>query len=848
MKKLILFLSLFCAFQSYAQSARLKEANTLYARLSYFQASEAFEDVLDATKDSSLVSVKLADCYDRIENNEKAVIWYNYISRNSQLNQNQLLRSAVVRRQVGDYAGSLKQLKEYEAKYGSSDVTQKMILEHDLLEKMSVDNGAYTISNQENINSYASEMGASYFKDELFFVSSSIKSRYISDQTYGRTGSKFYNIYLATTDEKGDMNKLQQLKNTLYHDGPIIYDSINQVVYFTRNNFINGKKASDAQKVVRLKIYRGKIVENKIIDEVELAINSDQFSTGHPSISADGKTLYFASDRPGGFGGADIYRVSVSSDGSTGLPENLGAGINTSLNEFFPSFDNEREILFFSSEGHTGLGGLDIFYSELEKSSLKFLGCQNVGAPINSRFDDFSFFIMDTTGFFASNRSTGYGDDDIYRFSLIKPFAKSLILEGLITDINTSELVPNADVLLFDAENKLVGSTKSDSLGQYSFLLDPTVKSTYKISTGKPSYTGSDKQFSTINLPPNQLKIKEDLTLNKGNQPIIPSDMLAIRLIVKDRSTGKIIPNAKVRMYDNVSRTEFLNDSTNAEGFVYTALDKNMYDPLSFQFLVDKSGYSPSRDQYRSTYEKSEIIEVVEFLDQEKDAIGKDIAASLGIKNIYFDLDKYNIRPDAKKELDKIVRIMNEYPEMVIELGSHTDCRQTAQYNERLSANRAKASADYIKARISNPSRIYGKGYGETKLVNDCGCEPTNNSSCSEAEHQLNRRTEFIIKNVGVYKSETKIINGSNDINMINPNSETPNSTDEQVMSVNQNDGSSISPKELNPMVTGSFYKVKKGETLYRVYVNTGVPVETLKELNQLSSNTIVPGQKLKLK
>lgn len=832
MKNFILLISLFSAVQLSAQTSRLKDANTLYSRLSYYQAAEAFEDVLDATKDSSSVSIKLADCYDKIENNEKAVIWYNYIIQNSQLNQKQLLRSAVVRRQVGDYAGSLQQLREYEAKYGSSDVTKKMILEHDLLERYSTDKGVFMISNQDKINTYASEMGASYFKDNQYFVSSSIKTTYASEQTYGRTGSKFYNIYLADLDENGQMKNLLRMKNTVLHDGPIVYDSLNDVVYFTRNNYINGKKATDAKDVIRLKIYRGKIVNNKITDEVELAINSDQFSTGHPSISSDGKFLYFASDRPGGFGGSDIYRVGISPDGTTGLPENLGAGINTSLNEFFPSFNDKSGLMFFSSEGHTGLGGLDVFYAEIDPTSMRFNGCQNVGSPVNSQFDDFSFSLRDNTGFFASNRSSGQGDDDIYWFSMSKPFQKGLVLEGVISDVKSLEILPNALVNLFDEENKLVGTTTSDSLGRYTFLLDPTVKSNYKLSAVKPSYEGADVQLSTKNIPASQLKIEQDLALNKGVENLISDDLLAIKLIVKDRSTGEIIPNSEVRMYDNVTRKEFVRATTNDQGFILKELDKNMYDLLSFQFLIDKTGYSPVRDQYRATYEKSGLIEVVEYLDLEKDAIGKDIAANLGIKNIYFDLDKYNIRPDAKKELDKIVQIMNEYPEMIIELTSHTDCRQSEEYNDQLSENRAIASANYIKARISNPSRISGKGYGESRLVNDCGCEPTNTSSCTEAQHQLNRRTEFIIQKVGVSKSGVKTISSTSSNELDDQRTET-------TKHAASNDGATVT--------NDGNYEVKKGETLFRISEKTGVSVDRLKEINGLRTDVIRPGQTLRL-
>lgn len=819
MKKLLVFLALSVSLLGTSQTTRLKEANNLYARLAYFLAAEAYEDVLDATKDSTLVSTKIADCYDRIENNEKAVLWYNFIQRTSVLNQHQLLRSAIVRRQVGDYDGSLKQLREYEQRFGSTDVTKKMILEHDRLEAFRFDDGTFSVTNQEQVNTDASEMGVSYYKDNLFFLSSSRKASSMSEQTYGRSGSKFYNIYLASKDDQGHLVSVQKFKNTVFHDGPIVYDSIHQVVYFTRNNYIHGKAATDDRRVMRLKIYRGKISDNKIVEEVELPFNSDQFSCGHPSIAADGRTLYFASDRPGGLGGSDIYRVSVDDDGTIGTPENLGAHVNTSLNEFFPSIHSGLGLLFFASEGHTGLGGLDVFYAEADPETGSFMGVKNLATPINSQADDFSFVLLDSTGFFTSNRRGGNGDDDVYRFSMKKPLARSVFVEGLLTDRQSGGTVPNATVSLFDDAGKLVATTQTDSNGRYFLPIDPAHMQGYKLVATKPNFVTVEQPLASAGQPVNG-KVSQDLRIQRGLDNTQAADVLAIRLVVKDRATGEVISDAEVRMYDNVTRKEFLSAPTNANGFVYTPLEKNMYDLLSFQFLVDKKGYSPVRDLYRETYQKPGLIEIVEYLDQEKDVIGKDIAASLGIKNIYFDLDKYAIRPDAKKELDKIVRIMNEYPEMVIELGSHTDCRQSMAYNDFLSSKRAEASANYIRARITNPSRISGRGFGETRLVNDCGCEPTDVSTCTEAQHQLNRRTEFVVKKVGTRNPSAAVV--------------VP-TAEPQKKSV---------PASGNQEV----YVVKPGETLYRVAQNTGVSVARLKELNGLKEDIIVSGQKLRLK
>lgn len=882
MKRVLLLVSLGLGFQVLGQQARLNEANALYNKMAYYYAAEAYEDVLQRSKDSSLVGVKLADCYDKIEDNEKAVIWYNYLSRNTELTQKQLLRSAVVRRQVGDYAGSLGQLTKYESKYGQNDVTKKMILEHDNLEHLQTDDGTFTVVKQDPVNTIASDMGAAYYKDNMIFVSSAIKSKYAADDTYNRQANKFYNIYTSTVDGSGNLSKTKKLKNTKYHDGPIIYDKANDLVYFTRNNYTDGKKATDVNKVMRLKIYQGKLVDKKITDEKELAINNDQYSTGHPTLSADGKTMFFASDRPGGFGGSDIYKVAVGPNGTIGEPINMGPSVNTTLNEFFPNVHSATNMLFFASEGHIGLGGLDNFVGQLNENQTAILGLRNLGAPMNSRFDDFGVIMNpeSTYGYFVSNRSEGKGDDDIYGFKLNQPIPLPLLLEGVITDANTNEILPNTTVVLRDENNKELASTESNELGIYNFGLDATRFMDYKLTATRDSFTDGANQFTTKDLPANTRVINRDLTLARKPMPR-NGDNLALHFVIKDKVTNQPMPGVQLRLYDNVAQKEMVNIVSDEKGDFYLPLNhKKIYDELSFNILADKAGYLPKRVYYKSVYEKSGLIELEDYMEKEEAVINTDVSSSFDINPIYFDLDRYNIRADAKVELDKIVKIMNDYPEMEIELGSHTDCRQTMAYNERLSDRRAKASAAYIKSRIKNPARIYGKGYGETQLKNDCGCEPTNESSCSDDQHQMNRRTEFKIIKVGAPKNGVKpntnyIVDNSNggsrvvtNVNKQNTNTSNTNTTASTLNTSQNNTSTSATTSNTNTANTntsstttqtrttqssanyagGDTYTIKEGETLYRVFVNTGVSVQELKRLNKLHSNTVRVGQVLVLK
>jgi outer membrane protein OmpA-like peptidoglycan-associated protein len=368
-----------------------------------------------------------------------------------------------------------------------------------------------------------------------------------------------------------------------------------------------------------------------------LPFNSNEYSIAHPTLSVDEKTLYFASDMPGTLGQSDLFRVKINGDGTYGAPENLGPEINTEGRETFPFVSNDNE-LYFASDGRPGLGGLDVFVARIEVDQ-SFYGIQNVGEPINSKQDDFAFFINSKSrnGFFTSNREGGKGYDDIYRFVENKKLTCEQDLSGQVTDLETKEMLTNTKMSLFDANFKPLQVTQTDAQGRYSFAVD--CSKTYYVRAEKDEY---------------QTK----------------------------------------------------------EGSVKT------------------KRFSGSKDYSMALERRIKPI-----------AVGTDLAKTLDIPMIYFDLDKSAIRKDASYELAKVLEVMQQYPEMKIEVRSHTDSRQTANYNEKLSDRRAKATVAWLVKNGINSARLIGKGYGETMLVNQC----SDGVKCTEEEHQANRRSEFII-------------------------------------------------------------------------------------------------------
>ena len=409
-------------------------------------------------------------------------------------------------------------------------------------------------------------------------------------------------------------------------------------MYFTRNNVENNRKASDAEGVVRLKIYRAQ-KENGVWASIEeLPFNDDGYSVAHPALSPDEKILYFASDMPGGQGQSDLWRVVIREDGTFSTPENLGPKINTEARETFP-FVASDNILYFASDGHPGLGGLDIFATKLDY--LRFGGrVLNAGAPINTGQDDFTLIMSgtDRTGYLASNRPGGVGGDDIYPFTEDRPLVFECIqtVTGTVRDRISNETLAGTTVRVIDENNQEVSSAITDANGQYEIALD----------------------------------------CNQGN-------------------------------------------------FV----------------RASREGYIPSEEYLEVSDGKDRIVDF--YLEPETllAGFGDDLAKLLQLSTIYFDFDKAVIRPDAELEIQKVIAAMEKYPSLKIQASSHTDSRGPDAYNLNLSQRRADATVRYMISKGISVDRVRGQGYGETRLVNRCD----DGVSCTEEEHQQNRRSEFII-------------------------------------------------------------------------------------------------------
>ena len=640
MKKIIYTAFLFSiTFSGIAQKAVLNKAEKEYNQYAYVDAISIYEKVAESGFKDEKMFQRLGNAYYFNAELTKAVKWYDALfSLNSQQEPEYYYRYSQALKSIGDYAKSDKMLEAFNAKVKTD--TRGVLFENNknYLEQIKTNSGRFDISDA-GINSNQSDYGSTVFNNKLVFASAR-DTGVAKRKMFKWTNKSFTNLFAAELKSDGTLEnpvRLEKKINSKFNESTPVFTKDGKTMYFTRNNFLRGKKGKDSKRITLLKLYKADLVNDEWTNVTALPFNSDQFSIAHPALSVDEKKLYFASDMPGSLGQSDLYSVIINGDGTFGKPENLGPAINTEGRETFPFISAENE-LYFASDGRPGLGGLDIFVSKI-KEDTSFGPVQNIGEPVNTKFDDFAFIIDSNTrsGFFSSNKEGGKGNDDIYKFRETKRLDCEKKLSGIISDAQTNAVLGDAKVILLDDKFQQIAEAVSGADGTYAF--DVKCDKTYHVRATKKDY---ETQESPVTINELNDKSEKDVRLEK------------------------------------------------------------------------------------------QIKEI---------GVGTDLAKTLEIPIIYFDLDQSFIRKEAAFQLEKIVAVMKQYPDMKIDVRSHTDSRQTEQYNMTLSNKRAKATIDWLVKKGISTKRISGRGYGESQLINKC----SDNVNCTEEEHQLNRRSEFVI-------------------------------------------------------------------------------------------------------
>lgn len=609
-----------------AQNKDTQSADKLFNRLEFVDAIQAYTKLVENGKGNEYVYKQLGDANYKIFSTEEAEKWYAKALETSQdsetiYNYSQMLKAN------GKYEESSKWMQKFADANPKDDRAVAFKANPDFIPGILDGEKKYEIKSLE-FNSEGSDFGGTVSNEMLYFTSARNNAR----RNYGWNEEPFLDVYqvsLTLHDEDQEAELVEGNINTRHHEGTVAFSPDGNTMYFARESYFEGdyEKNKDLKsKFSVLYLYRASKEGDKWGNVKPLHINNKNYNVSAPAVSADGKTLYFHSNMPGGYGLEDIYKVSINDDGTVGEPENLGNKINTEGSEKY-AYVSANNTLYFSSNGHLGLGGLDVFYVS-ESGNI-----ENIGVPVNSNSDDFAFTINDETGegYVSSNRPGGKGNDDIYGVKKLEPC--DVMVVTTVIDSETGNPLTDVNVVIKDTNDRILTSQTSDDKGQVTY--EVTCDKPLEISGTLPDYEGNTLSFAGSQEPEVNLQLE-----------LKPID----KIIVEDRVV---------------------------------------------------------------------------------------------LNPILFDFDKANITSQGAFELDKLVAVMTKYPDMIILAESHTDSRGTNKYNEKLSDRRAKSTVQYVISKGIDASRISGIGKGENELKVDCG------SKCTEEEHQMNRRSEFIIVSGG---------------------------------------------------------------------------------------------------
>ncbi len=751
--------TLFC-FQGISQ-LKQRVADRMYDELAYYKAVELYEDLAKKSKPDIHAVRRTAECYRLIDDNKNAEIWYSKLVQNPGVQPEDYYYYGQMLKSNEKYKEANVQMEKfYEASQGKDSRAVAHHDNKDYVDELKVHADRYEIFMLTNgVNTEDSDFGTGYYEangEKMLTFTSARRNMNALNKKFQWDGSHFLDLYTAKLNEDGSVSKVDQFNKEVkskYHEGPVAFAKYNgkEEMYLTRSNYLNKKKGlSQNKRHNNLMLYVATRTEGgEWSDLQEFKYNSkdDSYSAGHATISPDGESLYFVSDMPKyaegnantNRGSSDIWRCGRKKDGSWDLPKNVKS-VNTEGKEMFPFISSEG-ILYFASDGHVGLGGLDLYRAE-PKEEGEFEKPMNMGYPLNTNYDDFAFIVNDdeTFGYVSSNRvtSTSKGDDDIYSVKILYPFGPKLFsLTGSTLDDETGDKLADVKLKLVNTETgEIIKEVMSDADGNYTITGIPEGK--YKLVGEKERFQlVSPFTFRTDDADKREI-LDGDIRMKKNNCGLIGT--------ITDAEKGSILEGVKVTMVNNATgeEREFI---TSVDGQFKDALD-GIPCPgglIDYSFRFEKEHYFPKEVDFKYRITKSGIVNLNEFMKVNLQSDTGTVNAFCEIGDILFDFNKYKIRPDAAAELDKLVKCMNENPGMRIEIGSHTDCRGKDKYNRRLSDKRAKSSMRYVISQGISKDRIFGRGYGEDRLIEKCAkCY-----DCSEEQHQTNRRTEFRIVSGG---------------------------------------------------------------------------------------------------
>lgn len=743
-----------------AQRGATFMADQAFSKGDYYDAAALYKKAFTKEKNKvkrAEIIYKVAESYRLSNDSKNQEVWYAKALKANFKDPAAILHYADALKFNGKYDEAIVQYTNYQKANPADERGENGIKSCQQAQKWKDKPTRYKVENVPAINTKYSDFAANYsHKDHRHIIYTSARQESMGKNNDGGTGEKFQDLFEASVDKKGKWSSPKPLLepiNTGGNDGSATLDNKGTDMFFTRCDVERGK-------VGGCEIYYTKR-KGQTWDEPKLIpLAGDSFTVGQPSLSTDEQTLYFVSDMEGGQGGKDIWMTTYDKKKKEwGTPTNLGNKINTPLDEMFP-FITSDGTLYFSSKGHLGMGGLDIFRSKISGSGWE--DPANMKYPINTSADDFAFVVDETTGdrgFLSSDREGGKGNDDIYTWTL-PPLL--FTISGRVFDADTKANVEGASIELFGSDGSSI-PFKTDATGTYKFDLKP--ETSYKLSATNKNYLNKYLEVSTVGLEQSK---------------------------------------------------DFVGD---------------------FDFAL------------------------------------RSMLRAIELPDIYYDLAKWDLRPESKKALDGLVETMNDNPTIVIELGSHTDSRPIPMTNDTLSQKRAESVVKYLIQHGIDADRLSAKGYGEHEprnldraigsfkagdVMTDEFISKLKSVKLKEEAHQLNRRTEFKVLRTNYVKGQnaTDNINQAPVKTLVDSSSLEIKAKEDAAVAtkvdVKEAPSSQQTKPDEKPAVEekkgpGEIYVCKKNDTYTAIAKKYGITVKELKDLNGLKGEPIDDGNELKV-
>lgn len=706
----------------------IKTADKAFEQEEYYKAATAYKALVEKSQgaDKAFTLYRIGECYRRMNHPEQAVIWYAQAENSGYSKAEFLYAYGDMLTMLGRYEEARKYFQRYRNMRPDDDRVALKLSSIEFALAYPKLNPHFTLKPVESLNTTGSEYGIAYMDGKLVYASTGdIIPSMNETRTSMRTGLGYSKIYIANPSEHGKFSRgveMDAFNVSRSNDGTFSYDHNAKVAYYTRC------EPSENQCY----IYYSELVGGKWKEKGRLKIDSKIVQIAHPCVSPDGKRIYFSAMIEGGYGGSDIWYVEKGVNGSWGKAINAGRDVNTAGNEVFPYVAND--VLFFSSDGRDGYGGLDIYASKISNGGHG--KAVNLRPPFNTSYDDINLIVSidGKEGLLVSNRRNEERSDDIYAF---ESYPTVVVAAGYVFDKETEAPLPEAKIVV---KNKNTGKEEeqleADENGYYYSFLKPDVSYTFDVE--HEGYGPQSKTLETYSIT-----FPMEFTLSSGyDMDFYLEKEKIIRSIsgrVYDKETGVPLVDEPVYLYANTKKAQAKR--TDQQG-IYRFDDVSTN--VLYKVTVENKDYFPESKELKIAEkegDKTELYATSTGYNMDLALTMIKIGEEIEIEDIYYDLDKANLLPESKAELDVLIELLKSKPGIKVQISSHTDARGSDAYNNKLSDARAKSVVDYLVENGISAKQLTWKGYGKTRLH-------VKNAK-TEAEHRKNRRTTFKVLELG---------------------------------------------------------------------------------------------------